>query len=65
MALSHDELRGEPYFLRIKKKKQDRADKDAKIAALKLEVESIEDIDKREDIYIAIDALGKRSSRYF
>ncbi|MFV8353587.1 preprotein translocase subunit SecA [Flavobacterium sp. XS2P14] len=60
MALSHDELRGRTAFFKDRIK-QARADKDAKIAALKLEVESIEDIDKREDIYVAIDALEKES----
>lgn len=60
MALSHDELRGRTAFFKDRIK-QARADKDAKIAALKLEVESIEDIDKREDIYVAIDALEKEA----
>ncbi|MFV8334061.1 preprotein translocase subunit SecA [Flavobacterium sp. GSP14] len=60
MALSHDALRGRTAFFKDRIK-QARADKDAKIAALKLEVESIEDIDKREDIYVAIDALEKEA----
>ena len=60
MALSHDELRGRTAFFKDRIK-QARADKDAKIAALKLEVESVEDIDKREDIYVAIDALEKEA----
>ena len=60
MALSHDELRGRTAFFKDRIK-QARSDKDAKIAALKLEVESIEDIDKREDIYVAIDALEKEA----
>ncbi|WP_144892522.1 preprotein translocase subunit SecA [Flavobacterium tiangeerense] len=59
-ALSHDELRGRTLFFEDKIK-QERADKDAKIAALKLEVENIVDIDKREDIYVAIDALEKEA----
>ncbi|WP_158730015.1 MULTISPECIES: preprotein translocase subunit SecA [unclassified Flavobacterium] len=59
-ALSHDELRGRTVFFK-EKIKQDGADKDAKIAALKVEVESIVDIDKREDIYVAIDALEKEA----
>ncbi|MBB1194432.1 preprotein translocase subunit SecA [Flavobacterium sp. SOK18b] len=59
-ALSHDELRGRTLFFKDKIK-QERADKDAKIAALKLEVENIVDIDKREDIYVAIDALEKEA----
>ena len=60
MALSNDELRGRTAFFKDRIK-QARAEKDAKIAALKLEVESIEDIDKREDIYVAIDALEKEA----
>ncbi|CAH0335222.1 Protein translocase subunit SecA [Flavobacterium sp. CECT 9288] len=59
-ALSHDELRGRTVFFK-EKIKQDRADKDAKIAALKVEVENIVDIDKREDIYVAIDTLEKEA----
>ena len=60
MALSNDELRGRTAFFKDRIK-QARAEKDAKIGALKLEVESIEDIDKREDIYVAIDALEKEA----
>jgi len=60
MALSHDELRARTVFFK-EKIKEARAGKDAKIATLKQEVESIEDIDKREDIYIAIDALEKEA----
>jgi preprotein translocase subunit SecA len=60
MALSNDELRAKTVFFK-EKIKQDRAEKDAKIAALQKEVETIEDIDKREDIYIAIDALEKEA----
>ena len=59
-ALSNDELRGRTLFFKGKIKDA-RAEKDAKITALKQEVESIEDIDKREDIYIAIDALEKEA----
>ncbi|MBF2707807.1 preprotein translocase subunit SecA [Flavobacterium soyangense] len=59
-ALSNDELRARTTFFK-EKIKQDRADKDAKIASLKIEAESIEDIDKREDIYVAIDALEKEA----
>ena len=59
-ALSHDELRAKTIFFK-EKIKQARAEKDAKIAALKDEVETISDIDKREDIYIAIDALEKEA----
>ncbi|RTY99081.1 preprotein translocase subunit SecA [Flavobacterium sp. RSP49] len=60
MALSNDELRARTAFFK-EKIKQDRSEKDAKISALKVEVESIEDIDKREDIYVAIDALEKEA----
>lgn len=59
-ALSHDELRAKTAFFK-EKIKQARAEKDAKITALKAEVETISDIDKREDIYIAIDALEKEA----
>ena len=60
MSLSNDELRGRTAYFK-EKIKQDRSEKDAKINALKQEVESILDIDKREDIYIAIDALEKEA----
>ena len=60
MSLTNDELRGRTTFFK-EKIKQDRSEKDAKIAALKKEVESTLDIDKREDIYIAIDALEKEA----
>ncbi|MBC7845657.1 MAG: preprotein translocase subunit SecA [Flavobacterium sp.] len=59
-ALSNDELRARTVFFK-EKIKQDRAEKDAKIASLQIEAESIEDIDKREDIYLAIDALEKEA----
>ena len=59
-ALSHDELRAKTTYFK-EQIKQARADKDAKIAALQLEVEAIADIDKREDIYTAIDALQKEA----
>jgi preprotein translocase subunit SecA len=59
-ALSHDELRAKTDYFK-NKIKEARAEKDAKIASLKLEVETIEDIDKREDIYLAIDALEKEA----
>ncbi len=58
--LSHDELRGKTVAFK-EKIKQARAEKDAKINALLQEVESIEDIDKREDIYASIDALEKEA----
>ncbi len=59
-ALSHDELRAKTAEFK-EKIKQARAEKDSKIAALKADVELIEDIDKREDIYISIDALEKEA----
>ncbi len=57
-ALSNDELRARTTFFKDKIK-QARAEKDSKIASLKQEAESIADIDKREDIYVTIDALEK------
>ncbi len=58
--LSHNELRSKTA--QFKEKIQlARAEKDAKINALLQEVESIEDIDKREDIYATIDALEKEA----
>ena len=59
-ALSHDELRAKTAEFKDRIIKA-RSEKDSKIAALKLEVEAIEDIDKREDIYVAIDALEKEA----
>lgn len=59
-TLSNDELRAKTAFFKDKIK-QARAEKDAKIASLKQEAESIEDIDKREDIYVDIDALEKEA----
>ena len=59
-ALSHDELRGRTLFFKDEIK-QARLEKDTKIEALKQEVESIVDIDQREDIYVAIDALEKEA----
>lgn len=59
-SLSNDELRAKTIDFKDKIK-QARAEKDAKITALQLEVESIEDIDKREDIYVTIDALEKEA----
>jgi len=59
-ALSNDDLRARTTFFK-EKIKQARADKDAKIASLQLEAENTEDIDKREDIYLAIDALEKEA----
>jgi preprotein translocase subunit SecA len=60
MALSHDELRAKTVTFK-EKIKQARADKDAKIAELKLKAENTIDIDDREDIYNAMDALEKEA----
>ncbi|MBC5836535.1 preprotein translocase subunit SecA [Flavobacterium muglaense] len=60
IALSHDDLRARTFFFKDQLKEA-RANIDAKIASLKQEVEGIEDIDKREDIYLQIDALEKEA----
>jgi len=60
MSLSHDELRARTAYFK-EQIKEARAEKDAKIASLKAEVENIEDIDKREDLYEATDALEKEA----
>jgi len=60
MALSHDELRAKTVTFK-EKIKQARAEKDAKIAELKLKAENTIDIDDREDIYNAMDALEKEA----
>ncbi len=59
-ALSHDELRAKTTEFK-EKIKQARAKQDAEIESKKQEAESTADIDKREDIYIAIDALEKEA----
>jgi preprotein translocase subunit SecA len=59
-ALSNDELRARTTFFKDKIKEA-RSEKDSKITALKQEAENTEDIDKREDIYVAIDALEKEA----
>jgi preprotein translocase subunit SecA len=58
MALTHDELRAKTTLFK-EKIKENQAKKQAEIDALKLDVEAIEDIDAREDVYVAIDALEK------
>ncbi|MBF0695191.1 MAG: preprotein translocase subunit SecA [Flavobacterium sp.] len=60
MALTNDELRNKTAEFKAQIAKA-RSEKDAKIAALKAEVEGIADIDKREDIYTSIDALEKEA----
>ncbi|RKS02114.1 preprotein translocase subunit SecA [Flavobacterium sp. 102] len=59
-ALSHDELRAKTAEFKSKIK-QARAKQDAEIEAKKTLAENTVDIDQREDIYIAIDALEKEA----
>lgn len=59
-ALSHDELRAKTVEFK-EKIKQARAKQDAEIEAKKIEAENTADIDQREDIYVAIDALEKEA----
>jgi preprotein translocase subunit SecA len=59
-ALSNDELRARTAFFK-EKIKQARSEKDAKITALKTEADATDDIDKKEDIYLDIDALEKEA----
>ena len=59
-ALSHDDLRAKTTEFK-EKIKQARAKQDAEIEAKKIEAENTADIDLREDIYNAIDALEKEA----
>ncbi|WP_338409486.1 preprotein translocase subunit SecA [uncultured Flavobacterium sp.] len=59
-ALSHDELRAKTAEFK-QKIKDAKADKDTQINQLKTEAENTVDIDAREDIYTAIDALEKEA----
>ncbi len=59
-ALTNDELRAKTVAFK-QKISEARAEKDAKIATLKAEVEITEDIDKKEDIYAEIDVLEKEA----
>jgi preprotein translocase subunit SecA len=59
-GLSHDELRAKTAYFKDKIK-EDRAEKDSKIESLKLQVETIADIDAREDVYNEIDKLEKEA----
>jgi preprotein translocase subunit SecA len=59
-TLSHDELRAKTSEFKSKIQ-QARADKDAKIIALKQEAEQTQDIDAREDFYTEIDAIEKEA----
>ncbi len=58
--LSNDELRAKTTEFKAKII-QDRALIDSKISVLKTEVENVDDIDKKEDIYAAIDNLEKEA----
>jgi preprotein translocase subunit SecA len=58
--LTNDELRAKTFEFKDKIK-QARAEKDKKIAELQIEAENTEDIDKRDDIYSAIDTLEKEA----
>jgi len=59
-SLSHDELRAKTVEFK-EKIKQARAKQDTQIEAKKIEAENTADIDLREDIYNAIDALEKEA----
>ena len=59
-TLSHDELRAKTTEFK-EKIKQARSKQDAEIEAKKIEAENTSDIDQREDIYNAIDALEKEA----
>jgi preprotein translocase subunit SecA len=59
-GLSNNKLRAKTSEFKERIKKA-RSEKDTKIASLQSEVEAIEDIDKREDLYMAIDALEKEA----
>ncbi|MDI9311391.1 MAG: preprotein translocase subunit SecA [Limnohabitans sp.] len=59
-ALPNDQLRAKTAEFKARIQ-QARADKDAKIQNLKIEVENLSDIDAREDIYTEIDKLEKEA----
>ncbi|HEX8575219.1 MAG TPA: preprotein translocase subunit SecA, partial [Flavobacterium sp.] len=59
-TLTNDELRAKTAEFK-EKIKNGRADKDTRIAALQSEVETTEDIDKKEDLYLLIDTLEKEA----
>ncbi len=59
-ALSNDELRARTANFK-QRIAQARADKDSQISNLRSGVENIDDIDKREDVYLQIDALEKEA----
>src|SRR5690606_2036411 len=59
-SLSNDELRARTAHFKMLIT-QSRADQDARIEALRKEAEATIDIDKKEDIYLSIDALEKEA----
>lgn len=59
-ALSNDELRARTAHFKALIT-ESRSEQDARIEALKKEAESVTDIDKKEDIYLSIDALEKEA----
>ncbi|WP_396154250.1 DEAD/DEAH box helicase, partial [Flavobacterium sp.] len=59
-SISHDELRAKTVLFKDKIN-QARAEKDAKIEALKSEAENTVDVDARENIYTEIDKLEKEA----
>src|SRR5690606_18397684 len=59
-ALSNDELRAKTTYFK-EKIKQARLSKDNAISEIKTKIEQTQDIDKREDFYLEIDKLEKRS----
>ncbi|MBC7493636.1 MAG: preprotein translocase subunit SecA, partial [Flavobacterium sp.] len=59
-SISNDDLRAKTGEFKSKIQ-QARAEKDALIASKKAEAENTADIDAREDIYVAIDALEKEA----
>ena len=59
-ALSNDELRAKTQEFKALIKEA-RLEKDNKIAALKAEAETTQDIDAREDIYVEIDTIEKEA----
>lgn len=59
-GLSNDELRQKTADFKARIREA-RAEKDARIAQLKAEAETTQDIDKREDIYATIDTLEKEA----
>ncbi|HRN99471.1 MAG TPA: preprotein translocase subunit SecA, partial [Flavobacterium sp.] len=59
-GLTNDELRQKTADFKARIREA-RAEKDARIAQLKAEAETTQDIDQREDIYASIDSLEKEA----